>query len=235
VALKLKMTSADIAAIEKAFKAEWTTELEQDLQAYHGLSIETELVAMLQQQLVIETDGLILASMLAGATAGNVNWNTNGYLDDDKSTWEREQYKRTLFNALIDAGNLIYKKRFRYPTWIVGHPDAIVRFEKLNDFKYAEGVTADQGMIARHLVGTLFGRYQVYKDPFWEDSTKLLLGYKGANWSDTCAYYAPYIPLYTSPLIIDPNDFTPRRGIMSRYAYGTLIGDALATVTLTAS
>ena len=233
--LQLKMVSTDISTIEKALKAIWSLELEQDLRAYHGLSVETELITMLQQQIVIETDGLILNSMLQGATAGNVNWNTEGYLTDDKSTWEREQYKKTLFNALLDAGNLIFKKRFRYPTWIVGHPDAVIRFEKLNEFKYEDGALDSEGMLSRHLVGTLFGRYKIYKDPFWEDSTKLLLGYKGASWSDTCAYYAPYIPLYTTPLIMDPNDFNPRRGLLSRFGYGTLIGDALATVTLTSS
>jgi len=233
--LQLKLTSSDVSAVEKALKAKWSIELEQDLQAYHGLSVEAELMAILQQEITIEIDGLILYSMLQGATAGNINWNINGYLGDDKSTWERKEYRKSLFEALVDAGNSIFKKRYRYGTWIVGHPDAIVRLEKCEDFKYAESDDPYNSQIGRHLVGTLFGRWKVYKDPFWPQPTKLLMGYKGATWSDTSAYFSPYIPLYTTPLIVDPNDFTPRRGLLSRFAYGTLIGDGLATVTLTQS
>jgi len=237
--IQLKMTSTDITAIEKALKAVWTLELQQDLNAYHGLSIETEIMAILQEQIVREIDGLILAALLAGATAGNVNWNYQGYLAGDTSTWERREYRRTLYEAIQDAANLIYKKRYRYPTWIIGHPDAINRLEKLEEFKI-EPTGEDRGpadiyTVGRHVVGVLAARYTVYKDPFWPDSTKLLLGYRGTTWSDTVGFYAPYIPLYTTPLIVDPNDFTPRRGLLSRFAYGCLIGDGLATVTITAS
>jgi len=203
--------------------------------AYHGLSVESELMAILQQQIVIEIDGLILYSMLAGATGGNVNWNTEGYLTDDKSTFEKEQYKKTLFNAFVDASNLIFKKRYKYGTYIIGHPDAIVRLEKCSDFAYAETKVDEEGAVGRHLVGTLFGRWKVYKDPFWPEPNKLMMSYKGASWSDTVAYFSPYVPLYTTPIIIDPNDFTPRRGLMSRFAYGTLIGDGITTITLTSS
>lgn len=233
--IQLKLTSTDVTAIEKALKAVWTIELEQDLKAYHNLSIESELMAILQQEIVIEVDGLILTSMLAGATAGNVNWNSGGYLTDDKSTFERKFYDKTLFEALVDASNMIFKKRYRYGTWIVGHPDDIVRLEKCSEFQYTETAVDNEGQIGRHLLGTLFGRWKVYKDPFWPQPGTLLMGYKGNTWSDTVAYYAPYIPLYTTPLIVDPNDFSPRRGLLSRFAYGTLIGDGLATVTITAS
>jgi len=237
--LQFKMTSTDITAIEKKLKARWTIEMQQDLKAYHGLSLDSELLIILQQQIINEIDGLILYDLLSNASAGNVNWNPTDWLAGDTSTLDRYWYRRTLYEAIVDADNMIYKKRYRYATWIVGHPDAIVRLEKLEDFKYTSGGAArgaaDTGVIGRHVVGTLAGRYTVYKDPFWPDSTKLLLGYKGATWSDTIGYYAPYIPLYTTPLIVDPNDFTPRRGLMSRFAYGTLISDGLATVTITSS
>jgi len=237
--LQLKLSSTDITAIEKALKAAWSIEEQQDLRAYHGLNIETEIMTILQQEIVREIDGLILASLLACASAGNVNWNTAGYLAGDTTTTYRRDYRKTLYEAIVDADNLIFKTRYRYATWIVGHPDAIVRLEKLEDFKTtpygADRASADKFTIGRHLVGTLAGRYKVYKDPFWSDSTKLLLGYKGATWSDTVGFYAPYIPLYTTPLIVDPDDFNPRRGLLSRFAYGCLISDGMSTVTLTTS
>lgn len=234
--LKLKLTDSDITAVEKALKAEWSLELEQDLAAYHGLAIEPELMAICQQEIVNEVDGMILYDMLANATAGNVSWNVNGYLTDDlKVTMYKKEYDKTLLDAFTDGSNLIFKKRYRYGSWIIGHPDAVVRLEKMEDFKTIEGGVPEEFIIGRHQVGTLSGKWRVYKDPFWPTANKFLMGYKGATWSDSVAFYAPYIPLYTTPLIIDPNDFTPRRGLMSRFAYGTLIGDGLATITLTTS
>jgi len=233
--LQMKLTSTSVEAIERALKASWSIESQQDLKAYHGLSIESEILAILQEEIVREIDGLILAQLLSCASAGNVNWDCNAP-SDDKSTLEKTAYKKTLYEAIVDASNLIYKKRYRYATWIVGHPDAIVRLEKLEEFKITPsgtaGPAADQFTVGRHLIGTLADRYKVYKDPFWPDSTKLLLGYKGATWSDTVGYYAPYIPLYTTPILVDPDDFTPRRGLLSRFAYGCLISDGMATVTL---
>jgi hypothetical protein len=239
--IDLKVTSETISAVEKKLKAIWSVELEQDLQAYHQLAAETELMNILQTQIVREVDGLIIAALLAGATgtgsgtgtgAGNVNWDATGYLQGDTSTFERTSYKKTLFEAIVDASNLIYKKRYRYANWIIGHPDAIVRLEKLEEFKLSEDANFGDYTIGRHLIGTLNDRFRVYKDPFFPNTNQLLLGYKGESWSDAVGFYAPYIPLYMTPKIIDANDFKPRRGLMSRFAYGTLIKDGLATVTI---
>lgn len=240
----LKMTQETIVAIEKKLKSEWSIELEQDLMAYHKLSAETELMKVQQDEIIREIDGLLIRALLAGATgsgsgtgtgAGNVNWNTTGYLSGDASTFERKEYRKTLYEAIIDASNLIFKKRYRYANWIIGHTDAIVRLEKLEEFKISEGADAYEFQVGRHLVGTLNDRFKVYKDPWFPVTNKLLLGYKYTNWLDACGFYSPYIPLYTTPKIIDPRDFKPRRGLMSRFAYGTLIKDGLSTVTLTTS
>jgi len=242
--IDMKVTQETVTAIEKKLKAIWTVEVEQDLQAYHRLAAETELMRILQDEIVREIDGLIISALLAGAGgtgtgsgtgAGNVNWNTTGFLADDKSTLERKEYKKTLYEAIIDASNLIFKKRYRYANWIIGHPDAIVRLEKLEEFKISSTASPYEFGVGRHLVGTLNDRFKVYKDPFFPNANKLLLGYKGDNWSDAVGFYAPYIPLYMTPKIIDANDFKPRRGLMSRFAYGTLIKDGLATVTLVTS
>lgn len=234
--LKLKLTDSDITAVEKALKAEWSLELEQDLMAYHGLAIEPELLAICQQEIVNEVDGMILYDMLAKASAGNVQWNTTGYLANDLTvTMYKKEYDKTLMDAFTDASNAIFKKRYRYGSWIIGHPDDVVRLEKMEDFKTVEGGVPEEFIIGRHQIGTLQGKWRVYKDPFWPTPKKFLMGYKGATWSDTVAFYAPYIPLYTTPLLVDPNTFTPRRGLMSRFAYGTLISDGLATIELTTS
>jgi hypothetical protein len=233
--IDMKLTSESISAINEKLKAIWTVEAEQDLMAYQGLAIESELMSAMQEEIVREIDGKIIAALIAGATgtgtgtgvgAGNVTWSATSALAGDTST---------IYEAIIDASNLIFKKRYRYANWILGGPDAIARLEKLEDFKLSEGADAYEFTVGRHLIGTLGSRFKVYKDPFYPNNNQLLLGYKGTMWADSVGYYAPYIPLYTTPKIIDPNDFKPRRGLMSRFAYGTLIKNGLATVTITAS
>lgn len=242
--INMKVTSETITAIEKKLKAIWSVELEQDLQAYHQLAAETELMRVLQDQIVREIDGIIIGQLLAGATgtgtgtgtgAGNVNWDAAGYLAGDTSTTARTSYKKTLYEAIVDASNLIFKKRYRYANWIIGHPDAVVRLEKLEEFKISESGTSGEFTVGRHYLGTLNDRFRIYKDPFFPNTNQLLLGYKGDTWSDAVGFYAPYIPLYMTPKIIDANDFKPRRGLMTRFASGTLIKNGLATVTISNS
>lgn len=243
--IDMQIVNQTVSAIEKKLKALWTVELEQDLMAYHGLNAEAELMQVLQDQIVREVDGLIITSLLDGATgggeigtgtgAGNVNWNINGQLSGDTTTTFLRDYQKTLYSAIVDASNLIYKKRYRYANWIIGHPDAVVRLEKLEEFRISTTDDPQSFLIGRHLFGILNDRWTVYKDPFFPYNNVLLLGYKGATWTDSVGFYAPYIPLYVTPKIIDANDFTPRKGLMSRFAYGTLIKNGLATVTLTQS
>jgi hypothetical protein len=78
-------------------------------------------------------------------------------------------------------------------------------------------------------VGMLNSRFTVYKNPYMTDNV-ILLGYRGAQFLETGAVYAPYIPLIMTPLVYDPTNFTPRKGVMTRYAkkmvrpefYGTI-------------
>ena len=46
----------------------------------------------------------------------------------------------------------------------------------------------------------------------------LLVGFRGSNFLETGAVYSPYVPLIMTPLVYDPEDFTPRKGVMTRYA-----------------
>ena len=66
-------------------------------------------------------------------------------------------------------------------------------------------------------IGALNSRYKVYKNPYMTENT-ILLGFRGNQFLESGAVYAPYIPLIMTPLVYDPNTFTPRKGIMTRYA-----------------
>ena len=66
-------------------------------------------------------------------------------------------------------------------------------------------------------IGAINNRYTVYKNPYMKENT-ILMGYKGSQFLETGAVFAPYIPLIMTPLVYDPVSFTPRKGIMTRYA-----------------
>ena len=231
--LYLDIADKDLTAEEWAIKVKWTLRLQQDLMAYHGLNAETELMAAGGDEIVREIDTTLIEMMVDGATAGNVNWNVNLPSSTPWTLIDPNIYKAELYKAMVDANNLIYKKRYRDATWAVADADTCTRLEKLEGFKL-EDVAPEEKNIGVYLFGTFKNRWKIYKDAWFRENT-ILMGYKGADWKETGAVYMPYIPFYATPLLIDPDDNTPRRGIMSRGAMSVLIGDCYATVSLVSS
>jgi Major capsid protein Gp23 len=232
--INFDIASDTVSAEEKALKAQWTIEAQQDLKAYHGLDAESELMVVLSDEIIREIDMLIIASMVANATAGNVNWNINAPSELPWTNLDPKVYKATLYDAIVDANNLVFKKRYRNCTWVVADADTCTRLEKLEGFKLTETVDDAIYNIGIHQFGVLRNRWIIYKHP-WFQANKMLLGFKGASWMDTGYVYAPYIPLYTTPLIVHPDTFKPIRGMMSRYGRKMINGDCFATVTLVSS
>jgi hypothetical protein len=233
-AINFHISSTTVDAEEKALKAEWTLESQQDLKAYHGLDAESELMGVLSDEIIREIDILIIDDMVASMTAGNVNWSINMPAIAPWINIDPKIYKATLYDAIVDANNLIFKKRYRNATWVVADADTCTRLEKLEGFKLTETVDDAIYNIGIHEFGVLRNRWVIYKHP-WFQENMMLLGYKGASWMDTGYVYAPYIPLYTTPLITHPDTMKPIRGMMSRYGRKCVNGDCFATVTLISS
>lgn len=227
--MKLSITSDSVVAETKKLKAQWTLEAQQDLMAYHGLNAENELLTVMGNEIIREIDRLIINHLLRVASAGNVNWSSSkptGY------TGSQREYEQTLFHAILDANNLIYRKRFQNANWIVADPDTCTLLEKLDGYKELNEEWVGGAGQGVERFGVLRNRFTVYKDPGMKPNT-MLLGYKGNTFFETGYVYAPYIPLYTTPIMLDPNDFTPRRGVMTRFARKPVITDYYATVTIT--
>jgi len=224
--IDFNMRSTSVTAETKKLKARWTLEAQQDLMAYHGINAEVELLAALGDEIRREIDRQIINHLLNIASAGNVNWSATVPVDYNGS--ERE-YRMTLYDAIIDANNLIYKKRYRNATWIVADPDTCARLEKLDGFTEVKQEWSGGAGMGVERFGILRNRFQVYKDP-WFPANTMLLGHKGATMFETGYIYAPYIPLYTTPVFMDPNDMVPRRSVMSRYARKPVITDLYVTV-----
>lgn len=227
--IDFNMTSDSVVAETKKLKAKWTLEAQQDMLAYHGVNAETEMLAILGDEIRREIDRQIVNDLYNIASAGNVNWSATAPADYNGS--DRE-YKMTLWEAIIDANNLIYKRRFRNATWIVADPDTCARLEKLDGFSEVQRDWAGQAGMGLERFGVIRNRFTVYKDPM-APAGKILLGHKGTSIFETGYVYAPYVPLYTTPVFTDPNTMQSVRSVMSRYARKPLITDLYATVTIT--
>lgn len=227
--VEFDMDSSTISTEQKRLKAKWTLEAQQDLFAYHGLDAEAELTAVLGDEIRREIDRLIIDDLYANATAGNVNWSQTKPVEFDGST---KEYNQTLMEALVDAENLIYKKRLVRPNFVVAHPDVLNRLEKTNAFRYQGDVQGGQIQKGANVFGTLAGKYNVIADPL-APTNKILMGYRGNSFLETGYVYAPYQPITTTPTIVDV-DFQPRKAVMSRFGRKVISGDFYSTVTVTA-
>jgi len=227
--MKLSITSDSVVAETKKLKAQWTLEAQQDLMAYHGLNAENELLTVMGNEIIREIDRLIINHLLRVASAGNVNWSSS---KPTSYAGSQREYEQTLFHAILDANNLIYRKRFQNANWIVADPDTCTLLEKLDGYKELNEAWVGGAGQGVERFGVLRNRFTVYKDPGMKPNT-MLIGYKGSTFFETGYVYAPYIPLYTTPIMLDPNDFTPRRGVMTRFARKPVITDYYATVTIT--
>jgi hypothetical protein len=226
--IDLELKSESIVAKTRKLKAVWTPELAQDLNAYHSIDAEAELTSMLSEYISLEIDLEILDMLQVNAltvdywsaTVGeeyNASAGTwtggNSSLAYQKSTWFQ-----TLGVKLNKVSNKIHQLTMRGgANFIVASPDVCTILESIPGFHVNAEKDALQFAAGVSVVGSISNRYTVYKNPYMT-SNQILLGFKGSNFLETGAVYAPYVPLIMTPLVYDPDNFTPRRGVMTRYA-----------------
>jgi hypothetical protein len=246
--IELELKSEPIVAKTRKLKAIWTPELAQDLNAYHSVDAEAELTQMLSEYISLEIDLEILEMLQLNAFTTDF-WSARiGYefdsstntfeIDSDTaaaSAYQKSTWFQTLGIKLQKVSNKIHQLTMRGgANFLVVSPNVATILESMNGFSanpakdaltFAAGVTN---------IGTISNRYDVYKNPYMTENV-ILLGFKGSNFFETGAVYAPYVPLIMTPLVYDPTNFTPRRGVMTRYAkkivrpefYGKIIVDGL--------
>ena len=245
--IDIKVEAVPVVAETRKLRARWSPELAQDLNAYHSLDAEVELTQILSEQIALEIDREILNDLLTGASAANFFWsrapgkfvNKETAADEsDKASFTgtvREWYE-TLVETIIDAANQIHRKTLRgSANFIVCGPDVATILEASVLYKPSYTLDGD-GQVSQPMVigadraGTLSNRFTVYKDPYFPRN-KILVGYKGGSYLETGFVYAPYVPLIVTPTIFQPEDFTPRKGVMTRYGKKMVRADFYGTVT----
>jgi len=235
--LNVEMKSLPIVAKTRKLKAQWTPEFAQDLNAYHSIDAEAELTSMLSEYISQEIDFEILDMLIQDAKSTGYwsakvgrEWNGTAFADYSSvgasaSAFNQGAWFQTLGTVVAGVSNKIHQKTLRGgANFLVVSPDVATIIESIpgyasnadnGDAQFAFGVTK---------IGSLNSRFQVYKNPYMKENV-ILMGYRGTQFLETGAVYAPYIPLIMTPLVYDPKNFTPRKGVMTRYAKKMLRGE----------
>jgi len=235
------LESVTVSVTERKLRAQWSPELAQDVAAFHNIDAEAELTALLSEQVAAEIDREILRDLRKGA-AWNLRWDYNGWRRIGNNTsYTQKDWNQTLITAINQLSAQIHKSTLRGgANWIVVSSEVSAIFDDLEYFHVSNASPEqDQYNMGIERVGTLAGRYQVYRDPYFP-ANQVLIGHKGTSLLDTGYIYAPYVPLQLTPTMYNPFNFTPIKGIMTRYAkkmvnnrfYGRITVDGVRTFDL---
>jgi len=228
--INVQMKSETISAKTRKLKAQWTPEFAQDLNAYHSLDAEAELTGMLSEYISLEIDLEILDMLIENAQTvanwsaqiGNqINQAGTAYVSNTAGAYYNQMsWFQTLGIKLQAVSNKIHQLTLRGgANFLVCSPTVATILESIPGFAADTDGAADTMKYAFGVqkVGALNSRYKVYKNPYMTENT-ILMGFRGNQFLECGAVYAPYVPLIMTPLVYDPNTFTPRKGIMTRYA-----------------
>lgn len=249
--IELELKSEPIVAKTRKLKAIWTPELAQDLNAYHSVDAEAELTQMLSEYVSLEIDLEILEMLQQNAftteywsakVGYDYNAGTGRFAIDANaaaaSAYQKSTWFQTLGIKLQKVSNKIHQLTMRGgANFVVVSPNVATILESMNGFSANPGKDAMTFSAGVSNIGSISNRYDVYKNPYMTENV-ILMGFKGSNFFETGAVYAPYVPLIMTPLVYDPANFTPRRGVMTRYAkkivrpefYGKIVIDGMETL-----
>lgn len=209
----LSIDSDSVSAVTRKLKTSWSLEAAQDLKSVHNIEAESTLTDLMADEMVAEIDreiinDLIIASAIrsehnfATAAGASVNFTDRNI---------------ALMYKVLEVANIIHKTTLRGPAnWMVMSADISSKFEQLNDFRASDALTTDGGDIGIINMGSIQNKMKIFKDPLFPNC-KILMGFKGSSVLDAGYFYAPYIPLLSTPTVMDPNSYSPSKGIMTRY------------------
>jgi len=247
--INVQMRSEPIVAKTRKLKAVWTPEFSQDLNAYHSLDAEAELTSIMSEYIALEIDLELLDMLLDSAAAGTEHWTAenNKALDGDGFTNTNLGYYntqggwfQTLGTKIQKLSNIIHQKTLRGgANFLVTSPQIGTILEAIPG--YATNSDGDAGKakyaFGVQKAGMMNSTYSVWKNPYMKENT-ILLGFRGGQFLEAGAVFAPYVPLIMTPLIYDPDNLTPRKGLLTRYAkkmvrpefYGKIFVSGLNTI-----
>jgi hypothetical protein len=218
----INLSSVPVRAIPHKLRARWSVEAATNLKAVHGMDAESELVALLSEKIRWDVDRRVISDLFTIASAGSVTWNKPA-----PAAVSYNDHKQTFIDALIEASNLIFRATRRGTgNFVVCGTNVANVVESLYGFR--PQAVAGNGVV---FIGTLQGRWSIYKDPYLDADT-FLVGWKGSSFLEAGYVFAPYVPLYTTPTYV-LDDMLNRKGMMSQYGVKAINGDFYATGSIT--
>ena len=247
--INVKLKSEAIVAKTRKLKAQWTPEFAQDLNAYQSLDAEAELTSIMSEYISLEIDLENLDMLIQDASAADEYWSAvnNRSLNSGKTGFDdlgffntQGQWFQTLGTKMQKVSNKIHQKTLRGgANFVVVSPTVATVLESIPGFASTSDGEATKMSYSFGIQksGQLNNRYTVYKNPYMTENV-ILMGYRGSQFLETGAVFAPYIPLIMTPLVYDPDTFTPRKGLLTRYAkkmirpefYGRIFVNDLASI-----
>ena len=244
--INVQLKSEAIVAKTRKLKAQWTPEFAQDLNAYHSVDAEAELTGILSQYISMEIDLEILDMLISNAftteywsAVNNQAVDSTGVTNNALGFYNTQGgWFQTLGTKLQKVSNIIHQLTLRGgANFLVTSPTVATIMESIPGFAADGDGEKMEFNFGIQKIGALNSRYKVYKNPYMTENV-ILMGYKGAQFLECGAVFAPYVPLIMTPLLYDPATFTPRKGLMTRYAkkmirpdyYGKIYVSGLNTI-----
>ena len=225
--MSIQILKASVEAKSRKLSARWTFEAAQDAQAQQGIDIEAEIMAALAQEITVEIDQEVLASLRALAS---VEETYDQSMVSGTATFVGDEHA-ALAVQINRVSNLIAQRTRRgAANWAVVSNQALTILQSATTSAFARTTEGTfEAPTNTKFVGTLNNSMRIYVDAYLSDTNdnnQILIGYKGASEADAAAFYCPYIPLMSSGVVLDPNTFEPVVGFLTRYGYVELSNTA---------
>ena len=209
----LSIDSDSVSSITRKLKTSWSLEAAQDLKSVHNIDAEATLTDLMADEMVAEIDREIINDLIVAASIRA----SHNFATGAGASVNFTDRNIALLYKVLEVANIIHRTTLRGPAnWMVTSADIASKFEQLNDFRGSDALAQDGIDIGITSSGTVQGKLKLYKDPLFPNC-KILMGFKGSSVLDSGYFYAPYIPLLSTPTVLDPHTFTPNKGIMTRY------------------
>ena len=237
--LNVELEQEALIAKTRKLKVVWTPEFAQDLNAYHSIDAEAELTSMLSEYISMEID-LEILQMLHANVGFSDTWNADPTVADGTSyqatgsiwAYQLGSHNATIGYEIQKLSNKIHRATMRGgANFIVCSPDVASILESIPGFAVDTDGNQDTFAAGVEKIGNFANRYKIYKNPYW-NTDDMIIGFRGNQFLETGAVYAPYIPLIMTPLVYDPTNFTPRKGVMTRYAKKVVRKDFYAKLSV---
>ena len=229
--LTLMISQQSIRAQSRKLAASYSIEAAEDIKRMQGIDMRAEIVKSIQEEVAAEIDAetiqhcknLCTTHVYKRATGtGGDNAGTNGLVGWE-GTWSQQRISNVILKIKAAANSIATATRRNAANIAVVSPDVATLLECAHaSFSKIEAKVKEPS--ATPEIGTLNGTIRVFRDvncvvaDTGADTGEVLLAYKGDAPNDCGVVYCPYT-LNVINEGYDPNSFSPRIGVLNRYAF----------------